>query len=79
MLNNPSGAVGYGQPPGAAHGIDVDEQGAGTATEQRPYQLIRQPKSIADRQFEIEFLGSGVEVFDLHWVNRLRKWRFPNG
>ena len=63
MLNNPNGAVGYGQPPGAAHGIDVDEQGAGTATEQRPYQLIRQPKSIADRQFEIEFLGSGVEVF----------------
>ena len=57
----------------------ADEQGAGTATEQRPYQLIRQPKSIADRQFEIEFLGWGVEVFDLHWVNRLRKWRFPNG
>jgi Thioredoxin like C-terminal domain len=27
------------------------------------YQLIRQPKPIADRQFEIEFLGSGVEVF----------------
>jgi len=52
-----------GQPPGAAHGIDVDEQGTGTLTEQRLYQLIRQPKPIADRQFEIEFLGSGVEVF----------------
>jgi thiol-disulfide isomerase/thioredoxin len=52
-----------GQPPGAAHGIDVDEQGNGTATEQRLYQLIRQPKPIADRQFEIEFLGPGVEVF----------------
>jgi hypothetical protein len=52
-----------GQPPGAAHGIDVDEQGDGTVTEQRLYQLIRQPKPIADRQFEIEFLGSGVEVF----------------
>ncbi len=52
-----------GQPPGAAHGIDVDEQGYGTATEQRLYQLIRQPKPIADRQFEIEFLDSGVEVF----------------
>jgi hypothetical protein len=59
----PGTSVGYGQLPGAAHGIDVDEQGAGTVTEQRPYQLIRQPKPIADRQFEIEFLGSGVEVF----------------
>ena len=52
-----------GQPPGAAHGIDVDEQGNGAVTEQRLYQLIRQPKPIADRQFEIEFLGSGVEAF----------------
>jgi hypothetical protein len=52
-----------GQPPGAAHGSDVDRDGYGTATEQRLYQLIRQPKPIADRQFEIEFLGSGVEVF----------------
>jgi thiol-disulfide isomerase/thioredoxin len=49
-----------GQPPGAAHGIDVDEQGNGTASEQRLYQLIRQPKPIADRQFEIEFLDPGV-------------------
>ena len=52
-----------GQPPGAAHGIDVDEQGNGTVTEQRLYQLIRQPMPIADRQFEIEFLDSGVEAF----------------
>jgi hypothetical protein len=52
-----------GEPPGAAHGVDADEQGNGTATEQRLYQLIRQPKPIADRQFEIEFLAPGVEVF----------------
>jgi thiol-disulfide isomerase/thioredoxin len=52
-----------GQPPGAAHGIDVDEQGYGTVTEQRLYQLIRQPKPVADRLFEIEFLDSGVEAF----------------
>jgi hypothetical protein len=52
-----------GQPPGAAHGIDVDEQGNGTVTEQRLYQLIRQPKPIADRTFEIEFLESGVEAY----------------
>jgi thiol-disulfide isomerase/thioredoxin len=52
-----------GKPPGAAHGADVDEEGYGTATQQRLYQLIRQPAPIADRQFEIEFLDSGVEVF----------------
>ena len=32
-----------GQPPGAAHGGDVDAEGKGTVTEQRLYQLIRQP------------------------------------
>jgi thiol-disulfide isomerase/thioredoxin len=52
-----------GQPPGAARGIDVDALGNGTVTEQRLYQLIRQPKPISDRQFEIEFLDSGVEAF----------------
>jgi thiol-disulfide isomerase/thioredoxin len=52
-----------GQAPGAAHGGDVDEQGIGTVTEQRMYQLIRQPAPIVDRQFEIEFLDAGVEAF----------------
>jgi thiol-disulfide isomerase/thioredoxin len=53
-----------GQPPGAAHGVDVDAQGNGTVSESRLYQLIRQPKAIADRQFEIEFLQPGVAAFD---------------
>jgi hypothetical protein len=52
-----------GRPPGAAHGLDVDEQGNGAITEQRLYQLIRQAKPIVDRQFEIEFLDPGVEAF----------------
>jgi thiol-disulfide isomerase/thioredoxin len=52
-----------GQPPGSAHGVDVDEGGNGTVVEQRLYQLIRQPKPIVDRQFEIEFLDAGVETF----------------
>ena len=52
-----------GRPPGEASGVDVDEQGNGTVTEQRLYQLIRQSGHIADRQFEIEFLDAGVEVF----------------
>ena len=52
-----------GQPPGAAHGLDVDAQGNGTVTEQRLYQLIRQQQPIADREFEIEFLDPGVAAF----------------
>jgi thiol-disulfide isomerase/thioredoxin len=52
-----------GQPPGAAHGLDIDEGGNGTASEQRLYQLIRQPKPIVDRTFAIEFLDAGVETF----------------
>jgi thiol-disulfide isomerase/thioredoxin len=52
-----------GQSAVAAHGVDVDEQGNGTVTEQRLYQLIRQPKPITDRRFEIEFLDPGVEAF----------------
>ena len=52
-----------GQPPGGARGIDIDEQGNGTVTEQRLYLLIRQPGPIADRQFEIEFLDPGAEAF----------------
>jgi Thioredoxin like C-terminal domain len=53
-----------GSPPGVAHGLDVDEQGVGTITEPRMYQLIRQPGAITDREFEIQFLVPGVAVFD---------------
>jgi thiol-disulfide isomerase/thioredoxin len=52
-----------GRPPGGARGVDVDEQGSGTASEQRLYQLIRQPRPIADRRFEIEFLDPGVQAY----------------
>jgi hypothetical protein len=52
-----------GQPPSAAHGTDVDEQGHGTVAEQRLYQLIRQPERITDRTFEITFLAPGVEAY----------------
>ena len=57
-----TGAAGAG-PPSAAHGIDIDDQGNGMLTASQLYRLIRQPKPIADRQFEIEFLDSGVEAF----------------
>jgi thiol-disulfide isomerase/thioredoxin len=52
-----------GQPAVAARGLDLDERGEGTVTEQRLYQLIRQSQPISDRQFEIEFLDAGVEAF----------------
>jgi thiol-disulfide isomerase/thioredoxin len=52
-----------GKPPGVTHGLDVDEQGNGSITEPRLYQLIRQPKPITARQFAIEFLDAGTEVF----------------
>jgi thiol-disulfide isomerase/thioredoxin len=51
-----------GQPPDAAHGDDVDDQGHGTVTEPRLYQLIRQPGPIADRTFEISFTDPGVQA-----------------
>jgi thiol-disulfide isomerase/thioredoxin len=52
-----------GEPPGGAHGLDVDEQGEGTVAEQRLYQLVRQPGSVADRTLEITFPAGGVEAF----------------
>lgn len=52
-----------GKPPGGAHGLDIDAAGNGAVSEPRMYQLIRQSGRIADRQLEIEFLDSGVQVF----------------
>ena len=52
-----------GQPPGSAHGIDVDGEGNGTVTEPRLYQLIRQDGPVTDRTFEIAFLDPGTQAF----------------
>jgi thiol-disulfide isomerase/thioredoxin len=52
-----------GQPPGAAHGSDVDDQGNGTVTEPRLYQLIRQPGPISARTFEITYLNPGLQAY----------------
>jgi thiol-disulfide isomerase/thioredoxin len=52
-----------GQPPGNAHGIDVDGEGNGTVTEPRLYQLIRQYDSVTDRTFEISFPDPGAQAF----------------
>jgi thiol-disulfide isomerase/thioredoxin len=52
-----------GETPGQAHGLDVDESGQGTVTQQRLHQLIRQRESFGDRTFEITFLAPGVEAY----------------
>jgi Thioredoxin like C-terminal domain len=52
-----------GEPPGAAHGLDIDEQGHGTLSQQRLYQLVREPGPITDRTFEITYLAPGVEAY----------------
>jgi thiol-disulfide isomerase/thioredoxin len=52
-----------GQPPGAAHGTDVDDQGNGTVTDPRLYQLVRQPGPISDRTFQVTFLDPGVQAY----------------
>ncbi len=52
-----------GQQPGAAHGTDVDDQGDGTVTEPRLYQLVRQPGPVTDHTFEVTFLDPGVQAY----------------
>jgi thiol-disulfide isomerase/thioredoxin len=52
-----------GHAPGNAHGSDIDEEGNGILSEQRLYQLVRQPGEVDDRRFEIEFDRPGVEAY----------------
>ena len=52
-----------GAAPGAAHGFDVDEQGQGILSDQRLYQLIREPGRVSERTVEIEFLEPGAEAY----------------
>ena len=52
-----------GKAPGADHGVDIDENGFGTVTEDRLYQLVRQHGGVQDRTFRIEFLAPGVQAY----------------
>ncbi len=51
-----------GRPPDDAHGLDIDAGGAGTVSEPRLYQLIRQREHVGERTFEIVFLDAGVQA-----------------
>ena len=52
-----------GEPPGDAHGLDVDGEGYGMVAQPRLYQLVRESGSITDRTFGITFLAPGVEAY----------------
>jgi thiol-disulfide isomerase/thioredoxin len=52
-----------GQPPGEAHGTDTDAGGNGTLSQQRVYQLIRQPGPITERTCEITFPDPGAQAY----------------
>jgi hypothetical protein len=52
-----------GQPPGEAHGTDVDGDGNGTVAQQRAYQLIRQRRPITETTFEITFPDPGAQAY----------------
>ena len=52
-----------GEPPGEDHGIDVDASGAGTITEPRMYQLVRQRHAIRRRTLQLTFLDAGVSAY----------------
>lgn len=52
-----------GETPGASHGGDVDELGAGVLEHGRLYQLIRQSGPVQDRTLEITFHGPGAEAY----------------
>jgi len=52
-----------GQPPGDDHGLDINELGEGTVDEPRMYQLVRQRRGTAERDFEITFVDPGVRAY----------------
>jgi hypothetical protein len=52
-----------GEPPGDAHGLDVDAEGRGTLAEQRLHQLVRQPGRIDDRTLQLDFAEPGAEAY----------------
>jgi hypothetical protein len=52
-----------GEPPGASHGVDIDEDGDGVLVHGRLYQLIRQPGKVRERTLELSFLEPGAEAY----------------
>ncbi len=52
-----------GEPPGPAHGVDVDDAGHGVLRSGRLYQLVRQPGAVRERTLQITFRAPGAEAY----------------
>jgi thiol-disulfide isomerase/thioredoxin len=52
-----------GEPPGASHGVDVDEDGNGVLLDGRLYQLVRARDKVRSQTVEITFSEPGAEVY----------------
>jgi thiol-disulfide isomerase/thioredoxin len=52
-----------GEPPGASHGVDIDEEGNGALREGRMHQLVRQHDEVRERTLEITFLNPGAQAY----------------
>jgi thiol-disulfide isomerase/thioredoxin len=52
-----------GEAPGAAHGVDVDEDGNGSLGAGRLYQLVREQDAVRERTLEITFLAPGAAAY----------------
>jgi thiol-disulfide isomerase/thioredoxin len=54
-----------GEAPGAAHGLDVDEDGHGELRDGRMYQLVRQRDGVRERTLELTFAEPGARAYSL--------------
>jgi thiol-disulfide isomerase/thioredoxin len=52
-----------GEVPGPSHGVDVDEDGNGSLSDGRLYQLVREHDAVQERTLEITFLEAGAEAY----------------
>jgi thiol-disulfide isomerase/thioredoxin len=54
-----------GGAPGAAHGVDVDDDGNGLLSDGRMYQLVREHDTVRERTLQITFSEPGAEAYVL--------------
>jgi len=52
-----------GEPPGGAHGVDIDAAGHGLLDDGGLYQLVREPATVQERTLEVTFLQPGAEAY----------------
>lgn len=69
----PRNGPGRADLQGERRGTDVDAQGKGTVSDQRLYQLVRQPKGVEDREFRIEFVSRAFRCSPLRSAEAERR------